>query len=164
MTSKTRAAVALAIGLMLAATAALAHDISGPAPTTAGGKAALARHDNFRQIGAASKAINDELRKDDPSPAVLATASARLKDLSGRLPGWFPRGSGPESKFKTDAKPEVWSDAAGFAAAAKNFQTQAAKMQQLAAAGDIAGMKGQARALGGTCKACHDKFRVPEKR
>jgi cytochrome c556 len=30
-------------------------------------------------------------------------------------------------------------------------------------AGDIPGVKGEVRAVGGACKNCHDKFRVPDK-
>ena len=69
-----------------------------------------------------------------------------------------------ESGVKTDAKAEVWSDAAGFAAASNKFQVEASRLQLLAIAGDLPGMKGQARAVGGSCKGCHDKYRVPEKK
>ena len=96
--------------------------------------------------------------------AVLTTNANKLKASSQALPSWFPKGSGPESGVKTDAKAEVWSDAAGFAAAANKFQIEAAKFQELATAGDVAGMKAQSRVLGGTCKGCHDKYRVPEKK
>jgi cytochrome c556 len=155
-------AVALAAGLALAG-AAIAHDM-GPPPKTAGGKAAWARHDNFKAQGTAFKAILDETKKDAPDPAILATNAVKLKTLAMALPSWFPKGSGPESGVKTDAKAEVWTDAAGFAAAANRLQVEASKLQQLAAAGDVAGVKAQARMVGGACKNCHDKFRVPEKK
>ncbi len=159
------AALALTAGLALAAGAALAHEgHEGPPPKTPGGKAAWQRHDNFKAQGAAFKAILDELKKDPPDQAVLTTNANKLKASSIALPSWFPKGSGPESGVKTDAKAEVWTDAAGFAAAATKFQAEAATLQQLAAAGDVAGMKAQARVVGGTCKGCHDKYRVPEKK
>ena len=63
-----------------------------------------------------------------------------------------------------DAKAEVWGDAAGFAAASNKLQVEASRFQQLAAAGVVPGMKAQARAVGGSCKGCHDKYRVPEKK
>ena len=163
--NKITAAVALTAGLALAAGAALAHEgHKGPPPTTPGGKAAWARHDNFKAQGAAFKAILDELKKDTPDQAVLTSNATKLKVSSTALPSWFPKGSGPESGVKTDAKAEVWSDAAGFAAAANKFQIEASKLQQLATAGDVAGMKAQSRVVGGTCKGCHDKYRVPEKK
>lgn len=156
-------AAAAAAGLMVAAGGALAHDHMGKMPTTAGGKAAYARHENFKKQGAAFKAINDELRKGDPDKAVIARNAAALKTLTAQLPTWFPKGSGPESGFKTDAKPEVWSDAAGFQAAVNRLQVEASRLNELAAAGDINAVKGQARATFGACKGCHDKYRVPEK-
>jgi cytochrome c556 len=163
--SKFTAALALTAGLALAAGAALAHDgHTGPPPKTPGGKAAWARHDNFKAQGAAFKAILDELKKDAPDQSVLSGNATKLKASSLALPSWFPKGSGPESGVKTDAKAEVWNDAAGFAAASKRFQAESAKLQTLAAAGDVAGMKGQARAVGGACKNCHDTYRVPEKK
>jgi cytochrome c556 len=163
--SKFTATLALTASLALAAGAALAHEgHKGPPPTTPGGKAAWTRHDNFKAQGAAFKTVIDELKKDAPDKAVLSTNATKLKVSSTALPSWFPKGSGPESGVKTDAKAEVWSDAAGFAAAANRFQLEASKFQQLAEAGDIAGMKAQSRVLGGACKNCHDKYRVPEKK
>ncbi|MDB5423125.1 MAG: cytochrome [Phenylobacterium sp.] len=163
--NKFTAALAFTAGLALAAGGAVAHEgHEGPPPKTAGGKAAWARHDNFKAQGTAFKAILDEFKKDPPDPAVLAANANKLKASSMALPSWFPKGSGPESGVKTDAKAEVWSDAAGFAAAANRFQVEASKFQLLAAAGDVPGMKGEARALGGSCKGCHDSYRVPEKK
>jgi cytochrome c556 len=157
-------ATALAVGAAIAASGALAHEHMGPMPTTPGGKAAYQRHQNFKQQGAAFKAINDELKKDNPDKALIATNAAKLKALTTQLPSWFPKGSGPESRFKTDAKPEVWTDAAGFAAAANRLQVEASKLNQIAAGGDIGALKAQVRATGGACKNCHDKYRVPEKK
>ncbi len=159
------AALALTAAMALAVGAALAHEgHEGPPPKTAGGKAAWARHDHFKAQGAAFKAILDELKKDAPDQAVLNSNATKLKASSAALPSWFPKGSGPESGVKTDAKAEVWGDAAGFAAASNKLQVEASRFQQLAAAGDVPGMKGQARAVGGSCKGCHDKYRVPEKK
>lgn len=127
-------------------------------------QAVAARHANFKEQGAAFKALNDELKKDAPAKAVLAASALKLKSLSTQLPTWFPRGSGPESGSKTEAKPSVWTDAAGFSAAANRLQVEASKLQQFAAAGDVAGLKVQARAVGGACKACHDKFREADRK
>lgn len=146
--------LALAVGLAGAATA--------QAPTTPGAKAAAARKENFKQLGAAFKSYNDELRKGGSDKAVLTAAAAKVRTASGQIPTWFPKGSGREAFPTSEAKAEVWTDAAGFAAAAKNFQTEAAKLQTATASGDLDAIKAQARATGGACKACHDKYRVPK--
>lgn len=148
------AGVMLAAGLATAAPIAMAQ--------SAGAKAAAARTANFKQIGAAFKAIRDETGKGSPDAAVVQANARKLNTLATQLPTWFPRGSGPESGAKTKAKSEIWTDAAGFSAAARAFQGETAKFQQLALAGDMNGAKAQTRALGGACKTCHDKYRVPE--
>lgn len=156
-------ATTVALGLSVAAGGAIAHDM-GKVPNTPAGKAVVARHNNFKQQGVAFKAINDELKKDNPDNAVLTANAAKLKALVGALPSWFPKGSGPESRIKTDAKGEIWTDAAGFQAAANRLQVEVSKLNQFAVAGDWSGFKGQVRPVGGSCKNCHDKFRVPEKK
>jgi len=156
-----RLAVALVIGAA-GAGAALAHEDLGPVPNTPAAHAAAARHQNFKQLGGAFKAINDELKKDAPDKAVVVANAAKMHTLASQLPSWFPKGSGAESQVKTAAKPEIWSDPAGFAAAAQRLQAETGKLQQFAAAGDLAAVKAQVPATGGACKNCHDKFRVPE--
>jgi len=79
-------------------------------------------------------AAAEELKKDAPSAAGLQANSAKINTLSAQLPRWFPKGSGPEAGVKTGAKAEIWSDAAGFGTAARNFQTQAGQLQKIAAA------------------------------
>jgi cytochrome c556 len=157
-------AIVLALGVAIAAGGAFADDDLGPMPKTPAGKAAYQRHQNFKTQGATFKGIIDELKKDSPDMKLLADNSTKLKGLASQLPTWFPKGSGVESGMKTDAKAEVWTDAAGFAAAANRLQVETSKLQALGAAGDLAGFKAQVRAVGGACKNCHDKYRVPEKK
>lgn len=154
----------------LAVTAALGAAIAGaalaaetqPAPTTPGGKALVARQAHFKEQGAAFKAIADELKKDTPDKAVIAANATKIKGTAAALPSWFPKGSGPETGLKTAAKPDVWTDAADFEAAAMKLQAETTKLADIAAGGDLDAIKAQFRATGGACKNCHDKFRVPE--
>lgn len=156
-------AVALGIGAAVAAGGAIAHDDVLPKNASPATKAAYARHDNFKKLGGAFKALNDELRKGEPSKAVLTSNASAIASLSKSLPTWFPRGSGVEARPMSEAKAEVWTDAAGFAAAASNFQAQAAKLNQLAAGGDVDGVKAQTRQTFMACKSCHEKYRQEKK-
>lgn len=156
-------ALAVGIGAAVAAGGALAHDDKMPANASPATKAAYARHDNFRKLGGAFKGLNDELKKGEPSKSVVATNAKAISTLAGQLPSWFPRGSGVEARPMSEAKAEIWRDAAGFSTAASNLQAQATKLNQLAAAGDIDGVKGQVRNVGMTCKGCHDKYRQEKK-
>jgi cytochrome c556 len=151
------AAVAVAIGVATAGMVAHAD-----APRTPGAQAVATRQAHFKDQGRTFKAIIDELKKDQPEKAVIATNAAKLENLASQLPTWFPKGSGPEAGVKTGAKPEVWSDPNGFATVAAGLRTETAKLDQFAQAGDLAALKTQVRAVGGACKACHDKYRVPE--
>jgi len=157
------AAAGAALGVAMAASVALAHDDLGPIPNTPAGKAAAARHENFKQLGGAFKAIVDQLKKDAPDKAVIAANAQKANALAAQQPSWFPKGSGAESGVKTDAKPEIWSDPQGFAAAVQKLQAATAKLQQVASTDDMAAIKAQVQATGGACKNCHETYRVPEK-
>jgi cytochrome c556 len=150
---------ALALTAGLAAGAALAQDPAG-APATPGGKAVLARQAHYKELNAAFRTINEQLRGDAPDKAALAANAGKMKALAADLPGWFPKGSGPEAGVKTAAKAEIWTDAEGFAAAATKLQADTAKLADAAVGGDLEALKAQARAAGGACKACHDKYRT----
>jgi len=157
------AAAALAGALAVTAGAAVAHE-DAKQPNTPAGKAAGARHANFKQVGGAFKAAIDETKKGSPDVKVIGASAQKLVTLSGQMSTWFPKGSGPGSGAVTDAKAEVWSDPQGFAAAVKRLQGESAKLQQIAATGDAGAAKAQVMAVGGACKNCHDKFRVPDKK
>lgn len=155
-------ALAVTVGLGLAtAGTALAAD-PPPAPTTPGGKALVARQAHFKEQNATFKAINDETRKDAPDKAAIAASAAKLKALAVDLPTWFPKGSGPETGLPTAAKPEIWTDADGFAAAAAKLQDETAKLAAVSTGGDMDAIKAQVRATAAACKTCHDKYRTPD--
>lgn len=61
-----------------------------------------------------------------------------------------------------DALPNVWSDAAGFAAAEKSFHEAVAKLNAAAQTGDLAQIKAAYGEVGGNCKSCHDVYRRPK--
>ncbi|HEY9233717.1 MULTISPECIES: c-type cytochrome [Phenylobacterium] len=144
--------IAIAMVLALTATGALAASAAETAIAT--------RQAGYKKIGGAFKAINDELRKDAPDTKLIAANATTLNSQAAQLGHWFPKGSGPEAGVKTKAKPEIWTDQAKFRAAAGKFQTEAARLQTISAAGDLGAIRTQVRALGGTCKGCHDPYRA----
>jgi cytochrome c556 len=150
--------VALVLGLALSFAA-----VGGAALAAVdAGKVIAARIDNYKKIGTAFKGINDGLKADTPDTKAIAAQAKTIKDLSGHIPSWFPKGTGPESGVKTRAKADIWSDWATFAASAKGLHTESAKLETIARGGDIDAIKAQVKATGGACKTCHDKFRGPE--
>ncbi len=138
------------------ATAVCGAALAQPSPAA---KAAQERHANFQKLGAAFKALNDELRKSKPDLAKVQAQTKTMAALSAALPTWFPRGSGMEARPQSEAKANIWTDAAGFSAKASAAQAEVAKLNQAAMAGDMDAVKAQVRPTGGSCKACHDVYR-----
>lgn len=129
------------------------------APDTPEGRIAHERHENFETIGDAFKGINDELKDPAPDVAKLRISSATIAGLAPKVEGWFPKGTGPQDKVKTDALATVWTKPAEFKHAAERFIAAATGFDAQAKAGDVAAMRTAAKDLGGACKACHDRFR-----
>lgn len=76
--------------------------------------------------------------------------------ISQVVPEGFATGS--DKGAETRAKPEIWSDAAGFKKVMDNFQAETAKLVQVArTAKDVDAVRGQFAAVG---KACHDNYRT----
>ncbi|WGM40328.1 cytochrome c [Caulobacter sp. NIBR1757] len=143
---------ALIAGLAIALTAgaALAYDAASQVKD---------RQANMKQIGGAMKGLYDTL-SGDKDPAKLKTYAANINALAGKVPSWFPVGSGPSSGEKTKAKAEVWTDPVGFKAASADFAAQAAKLNAAAQTGDAEKVQAAFGAVRGTCKGCHDKYQA----
>jgi cytochrome c556 len=140
-------AVAMGIGVAIAAGGTVAN--SQPATkavASPGAKAANMRHENFEKLGEAFKTVIDETKKSEPNKAVVTSATKTMNTLA-----------------KSEAKANIWTDAAGFSAAAAASQLQVSKLNQAAISGDMNAVRAQIRATGGSCKACHDKYRLEKK-
>ena len=117
------------------------------------------RHEGMETIGKTNKAIHRQLQGGSPDPAVVRAGAAQIADLSRKTSGWFPAGTGAEIG-KTGAKPEIWKDPRDFASKLRNFQGAAKAFNVAAMSGDMSAVKARFADLGGTCKACHDKYRM----
>ena len=94
---------------------------------------------------------------DAKSQAFQANALARWARV---LPTLFPAGTGPGGAFQTAARPEIWSDRAGFDQKAAAYGEAAGKLAELAKAADTPGFKAQLVVVRQSCAACHDAYRV----
>ena len=115
------------------------------------------RHMAMEAVGDAMKSLGAIAKKQAPFDAAVVKANATtIADHLKMAQGLFPAGSGGgESR----AKPEVWSDAAGFEKGMKDAQAAAVALQSVS---DEAGFGPALGALGSTCKSCHDKYRLPK--
>lgn len=118
------------------------------------------RQDKLRDMGGALKAITDELKKPkvDWDNTIIPNAQT-LKDRSGYLLNWFPKGTGPDAGVKTYALPAIWQKSDDFTKLGKTAQAEAVKLDQVANSRNQDALKAQAVALGKACKACHDDYR-----
>ena len=90
----------------------------------------------------------------------IAIRNAAILELTGKMM-METVAAGSDKGAETRAKPEIWSDAAGFKKVMDNFQAEAAKMVQVAkTAKDVDAVRGQFAALGKSCAACHDNYRT----
>ena len=131
-----------------------------PAPNAAA--TIQARQGNYKQIAAALKGIGDQFRADSPDLAQIRPRAALLADRSVRVLGWFPRGTSPEAGVRTRAKPDIWTNAAGFRQRGAAFVVAARALNAAARAGDLGQVRTALRDVAHACSGCHDDFRAPE--
>jgi cytochrome c556 len=142
---------AMVVALGLAAPAVLAADVAPP------------RVASLRELGAAFKNVNDELKSGTPQIYIIQLSARQIRDVAKLQYGWFPAGSGPAPGRKTAAKPEIWTQPAKFKAAQDAFAAEAAGFMKVAQGGNVGAIKVAAKSLGQTCGGCHRPFRVEER-
>lgn len=118
-----------------------------------------ARHEGMETLGKAFKTLHREFDSASPNVATVRASADQVAQLARRSSGWFAPGTGPEAG-KTGAKPEIWKSWPDFLAKQRSFQQSAQLFQAAAVGGDMAAAKARYADLGGTCKACHDKYRA----
>jgi cytochrome c556 len=115
------------------------------------------RHEAMEAVQESFKPLRAIAVKEAPFDAAVVKKNAttileKLKEAHGL----FPEGSGGGT---TRAKAEIWTDRAGFDQAMKESQAAATAMAGVA---DEAAFVAAMKTLGGTCKSCHDKYRLPK--
>jgi cytochrome c556 len=117
------------------------------------------RQKNLKDLAAAFKVVNDQLKTDAPALDQIRPAVQTIKTHASEIGTWFPEKSGPESGVETAALPKIWEDNATFQAAAARLVGEAGKLSDVASGEDVEAIRVQAQATGAACKNCHDSFR-----
>jgi cytochrome c556 len=116
-----------------------------------------AAHDDraavMRANGAATGALRPLVANFDA--AAVKTQGQILVDNAGKIKAAFAPGT---DQADPGALPAVWSDAAGFNAAADKFAADAAK---IGAATDGPSLQAALMAVNGDCGGCHRTYRAP---
>ncbi|MBX9885402.1 MAG: cytochrome c [Novosphingobium sp.] len=154
-----RTALILAAATLSFAAAAVAHGADTPAADPQAG-VIQARQAGFKLQLASFLAIKIGLTRGDDAKMMVLPASA-IAGWGKAIPTMFPAGSNGAA---SNALPTVWSDRAGFEAAAANLTAAASKLADLAKAGDGPGATAQWEVLKGACNDCHNKYRKPDEK
>ncbi len=119
------------------------------------------RQEAMKAVGGGIKIIVETAKgKRAFDAAVIKSAALTIKTNLEKAGPLFPEGTGEDSGIENRAKPEIWLDEEGFAAALKTAIAAADNMAGVAKMADLMPALGQ---LGGGCKGCHEKFRAPKK-
>lgn len=121
-----------------------------------------ARQAGLKKIGKAFKTISDNLKLDTPDIAAIQEAAASIPTATEGMADWFPEGTGPDSGVETDALPAIWESKEDFLAKESAFQEAVTKLVAATETGDVAAIGAAFKETGGTCKACHDKYRLDD--
>lgn len=112
-------------------------------------------------MGNIKRNVEGDYNKDQVVAAanvIAAIANSGMGKLY--LPG-TDKGTG---YHETKVKPELFTDKEGVGKVAKAFNDAANEMAKVAATGDVAAVKTAFGELGKTCKGCHEKFKVDDKK
>ena len=112
------------------------------------------RKANFKANNASMRTIGGALGASDF--ATIAAEVQKIADWAAVMPNYFPEGSGTGD---TSARAAIWENFEGFTVAAKANHDAALTLLAAAEAGDVNAAKSALGEVGGTCKACHQKFK-----
>lgn len=114
----------------------------------------------MKEVGKAIGELAKIAKKEAPFDAAVVKTNAEI--IAQKLESakaMFPDDSKPGGAVETWAKAEIWTDRATFDALDAKAQEAAKKMAAVTSEADFGPALGE---LGGSCKACHEKFRRPK--
>lgn len=157
MNSFKKSAIAVGLSAALIATASVA----GSHVAKSSNAAVSARHAQMQiigySIGVLGAVAKGEMEFD---AAMVNSAATNLNRMATLDPAtlWIA-GTEQGAVDGSRAKAEIWSDSAGFA---EKFADMDKASAALMGAADVDAVRAGMGALGGTCKACHEKYRGPK--
>ena len=117
------------------------------------------RQAGFKKMGAAMKAIVEQLKSATPDQSKMAAATQVISSFSTEPLHWFPAGTGTEAGVDTDALPNIWTDRAKFDSLATRLVAESKTLTTTMSGTDLTAIKTQVKALSEVCSTCHKSFR-----
>ena len=143
----------LAAALVAIPIAAIAQEQSAPLTPE---QMVDARQSKMGRGGGAVAALKQVADSADSDLTALAPRIEGLIQWADEMPTLFPAGTDVAG---TDARAEIWSDAAGFQAAVERFRTATRALAAPAAAGDRPALLAAINAVRESCSGCHAGFK-----
>jgi cytochrome c556 len=108
----------------------------------------------FKQSGGDIQAV---FKKHLPAGNYMAieAAAGRMAEWADDMPAAFPSGSP-----SIGANNDIWENFSDFEARAEAMASAARALQLAAGSGKKRQVAGAAKRLGGTCKSCHESYRI----
>jgi cytochrome c556 len=88
----------------------------------------------------------------------FAEGAASMAKWGKQYTSLYPNGT--QTGLDTKAKPEIWSDWAGFEKADAAFVTASEKLEEAAKSGDKAAFAAAFKDVGATCGGCHRNYKA----
>ena len=139
----------LSAALVVPVTAVLAHE-----PGTYESPIVEQRVKRFKQSGADIQAIFKK-HMGAGNFTAIEKAAWMMAAWGEEMPDAFPADSN-----SVGADPAIWENFSDFESKADAFAKAATELKAAAASGNAGAVKKAAQAVGGTCKSCHQSYRI----
>jgi cytochrome c556 len=133
--------------------------VAAPAPLSPQ-NAITVRQAGFKKMGAAMKALNEQLKSSAPAKGPIATYAQTIATTAREQGRLFPAGSGPTAGIKTDALANIWTDRGTFDAQMTKLVAESGKLAAVTNGNDMDAIRAQAKTTGAVCAGCHRQFRA----
>ncbi len=111
------------------------------------------RKANFKQSGQILKAVRGQIATGEWQ--AIADGAQKIADWAEKMPEFFP-----VSTPSRGASSAIWENFDDFKSKATDNRDAALALEVAAQSGDGDAIMGAVRALGGTCKSCHSKYKA----
>lgn len=116
------------------------------------------RMDAMKAIGKSMKSLGAMAKGEKPfQSGQVKSASETIIGHAGEIDKMFPDTEKSRKGHMTEAAPAIWEDKPAFLALAKEMADAARSLQSVSASSELGA---PLKALGATCKGCHEKFRI----
>lgn len=116
------------------------------------------RKEGFNEIGWATKAISDQLKRRSPDTQRIRVAATTIANRTPDIMHWFPAGSGRESGADTDALPAIWQARTDFDALAQKLILESQQLTRTLQSDDLNAVRAQFTSMREVCSSCHRRF------